>query len=345
MTPTPPLHVTIGTALAGLAGGAVFAYAHLPVPWLAGPMFVVALLAVAGVNVDVPLLLRDIGFLFGSVSLGATVTPEALQAIARYPASVIGLALSVVATVWLCGRMLERVFGWDRATSFLSCVPGALSMVLAMAADSNSDVRKIAIVQAVRLFALVVGLPLVIQSFAAAAPLTNKAVVTPLGMLILFLAAYGAALIFYKRIANPMFLCGMVTSTVLHVSGLVPGELPEPITIAGMALVGIYAGVRFRGATFRMVVRYFVPALAVFAVALIISGLTAYAVHKVTGLDLAAVLVAFAPGGAEAMIMMGAAMGLDTLYVSTHHVLRTVGLNAVTPFFAPKRADADTPAA
>ena len=49
--------------------------------------------------------------------------------------------------------------------------------------------------------------------------------------------------------------------------------------------------------------------------------------------------MAFAPGGVEAMIMMGAAMGLDTLYISTHHVIRSVALNLVTPFFAPGRKD------
>ncbi|MCA0423592.1 MAG: AbrB family transcriptional regulator [Proteobacteria bacterium] len=341
MRAQPSLVVTGRTLAAGLAGGVIFAVGHLPVPWLAGPMFAVALLALLDIKVEMPTVLRDIGFLFGSVSLGATVTPEALQTITRYPVSVAFLALSVFATVFLSGRMLEKVYGWDRPTAFLASVPGALSMVMALAAASSGDVRRIAIVQAVRLFALVIGLPLVINAVVVIGPVGDAPIVTPAAMLVLFLTAYVASLIFGKRIANPMFLCGMITSTLLHVTDLIPGRLPEPVTIAGMMLVGVFAGVRFQGATFRMVASYFAPALMVLMIALAICLVTAFAVYELTGLDPAAILVAFAPGGAEAMIMTGAAMGLDTLYVSTHHVLRTVGLNTVTPFFAPGRPDAE----
>lgn len=340
MRERPSLAITGRTLAVGLAGGVVFTLAHLPVPWLAGPMFTVAILALLDVKVDMPLVLRDIGFMFGSVSLGSTVTPEALQTIARYPVSVAGLVISVFATVFLCGRMLEKVYGWDRPTAFLASVPGALSMVMALASASSGDVRRIAIVQAVRLFALVIGLPLVINAVVVIGPVGDAAVVTPGAMLVLFLTAYVAALIFGGRMANPMFLCGMISSTLLHVTGLIPGRLPEPVTIAGMMLVGVFAGVRFQGATFRMVASYFGPAMMVLLIALVICGVTAFGVYELTGLDPAAILVAFAPGGAEAMIMTGAAMGLDTLYVSTHHVLRTVGLTAVTPYFAPGRAEA-----
>lgn len=332
---------TLKTLTVGLAGGAAFAYFNLPVPWLAGAMFAVATMAMADIPVDMPLKLRDAGFLFGSVSLGATVTPDALQTIARYPLSLIGLTVTIFATVFFCGRTLERFYGWDRPTAFLASVPGALSMVMALASSSSGDVRRIAIVQAVRLFALVIGLPMAINATMVVAPPVNHTMVSPAGMMVLFLVAFTVATVMERRIPNPMFLAGMVSSTLLHVSGLIPGELPQPVTVAGMLLVGIFAGVRFAGTTVRMLVSYMGPALIVLAVGLVISAGMSFLIHKLTGLNLAVVLVAFAPGGAEAMIMMGAAMGLDTLYVSTHHVLRTVGLNAVTPFFAPKRPDAD----
>ncbi len=329
-------------ALAGsVAGGALFAAAGLPVPWLAGSMVLVAALAMAGVSVAMPATLRDLGFLFAGASLGATVTPEALATIQRYPISLIGLAASVIVSVALARRMLERRFGWDTPTAFLASVPGALSMVMALAAESSGDVRKIAIVQSVRLFVLVAVLPLALN-LAPAPPLRGPLpMVSAPGMAVLFAAILAVSgVLALLRYANPMFLGAMVTSTVLHVTDLIPGDMPEPLAFAGMFLIGMFCGVRFQGTRPRELVAIIHPALMVLCVALAVSAVFAALVHWMTGLPLAAVMVAFAPGGVEAMILMGAAMGLDTLYISTHHVLRALGLNAVTPLFAPRRPDA-----
>lgn len=333
---------TAGTMLAALIGGALFNVLGMPVSWLAGPMILIAALAMYGVPLRLPPLLRDLGLMTAGVSLGSTVTAEALSTVQRYPWSLVGLVISIFLTVSSSKLILERLFGWDRATAFLASVPGALSMVMAIAAESTGDVRRIAVVQAVRLFALVAVMPLAISIGSAARPVisTQAAVVSPLGMLAMFLATFLVVAAMTKlRFANPLFLGGMMTGTVLHVTGLVPGELPELMTKAGMMVIGVFAGARFVGTTPRDVLRILVPGLVVLSVAMALSLATAMIVHWGTGLKLAEVLVAFAPGGLEAMVIMGAAMGLDTLYISTHHVIRAVGLNIVAPIFAPRRVE------
>ncbi len=50
------------------------------------------------------------------------------------------------------------------------------------------------------------------------------------------------------------------------------------------------------------------------------------------GVRPAEAIVAFAPGGLEAMVVLGMAMGLDPLYLASHHVGRFVVIAAVTPF-------------
>lgn len=333
-----PALVPILTTLAGgIAGGAGFAALHLPVPWLAGPMVAVAALAMMAVPVAMPPTLRDLGFLFAGASLGATITPEALAMIARYPVSLIGLAVSAVVTVTISSLLLRRYYGWDAPTAYLASVPGALSMVMAVAVNSGGDIRKIAVVQAVRVFALVAILPLALNLAAAAPVKPPVALISAGGLAMLFLAIFAATyLIGLLKFANPMFLGAMITSTVVHVTDLIPGDLPDVLTFTGMFIIGMFCGVRFEGTTPRELVTILKPAVTVLSIALVISGLFATGVHLVTQLPLAAVLVAFAPGGVEAMILMGAAMGLDTLYISTHHVLRAFGLNAVAPVFAPR---------
>lgn len=325
------------TLVVATAGGAAFSALGWPVAWLSGPMIAVAALAMTGAPVRFTPTFRDLAFLLAGTSLGSTVTPDALAAIARYPASILGLTISVVASVVVSSYLLERLFGWDRPTAFLASVPGALSMVMALAAESSGDIRRIALVQSVRLFVLVAVLPHAITHGigVTAAPPAHETV-SAAGLAVLFTAALALTAIFSRfRIANPTFLGAMLSSTGLHVSGLVPGEVPDLVMQVGTLLIGAFCGVRFVGTTLRMLVTTLVPGLCVLGIALAIAAAFSFGVHRLTGLDLSAVLVAFAPGGLEAMVLMGAAMGLDTLYISTHHILRAIGLMLLTPLVAP----------
>ena len=57
---------------------------------------------------------------------------------------------------------LVHVSGWDRETAFYAAVPGALSYVIAVAATTSADIRKVAVSQSIRIFLLVAALPAII---------------------------------------------------------------------------------------------------------------------------------------------------------------------------------------
>jgi len=309
----------------------------IPVASLSGSMVAVAVLAMAGFPVQLPPWLRDFGLMTAGLSLGSTITAEALATIQRYPVSLLGLALTVFVTVAASKAILERRFGWDRATAFLAAVPGALSMVMALAVETAADVKRVAVAQAVRLFTLVAILPLAVSATGAAVTLREQTVVSPPGMAVLYGATFATiAVMTALRFAKPTFLGGLVAGAAFHVSNLVPGGFPSGLAWGSMVLVGIVSGLRFMGARPREVLNIFVPAVIVLIVAMCTSAIGAVAIHVVTGLRLAEILVAFAPGGVEAMVLIGAGLGLDTLLIATHHVARAVGLNMVAPLFAPR---------
>ncbi len=329
------LRTTATTILAGGLGAVLFELAGLPVPWLSGSMIFVALLAIAGVPISLPALWRDFGLIVSGVALGSTITPEALATVARYPLSLIGLVCSLAATIYGSKLILQKLFHWDAETAFLASVPGAMSTVLVLAAESGADARRVAVVQGIRLLALVAVTPTLISATSSVASVAPSDTVSAGGMGFVFLASFVFAEIMARfRAANPLFLGGMVVGMVLHITGLVHGALPLPLINAGMLLVGIYCGLRFEGTSLRFLGSLLVPSLAALLAALAVSLCFSVAINLVTGLRFAEVIVALAPGGVEAMILLGAAMGLDTLYISTHHVVRTVVLNMVTPFFS-----------
>ena len=55
--------------------------------------------------------------------------------------------------------------------------------------------------------------------------------------------------------------------------------------------------------------------------------------HWITGMDLIAILIAFAPGGLETMAAMSVILGIDPTFVASHHVARLLMLTAIVPIF------------
>ena len=56
-------------------------------------------------------------------------------------------------------------------------------------------------------------------------------------------------------------------------------------------------------------------------------------------------LVAFAPGGLEAMTVLALILGLDPLYVGIHHLVRFLGIGLVVPFVVAWLQRGDPPQA
>ena len=61
--------------------------------------------------------------LISGASIGAAVTPEALAAMARYPSSLVVLALGVVAISLASMLWLTLVARWRRADALLASAP------------------------------------------------------------------------------------------------------------------------------------------------------------------------------------------------------------------------------
>jgi hypothetical protein len=58
----------------------------------------------------------------------------------------------------------------------------------------------------------------------------------------------------------------------------------------------------------------------------------ALALERLTGLPFTALILAFAPGGLAEMTLVSLALGIDTAFVSTHHLFRMLILVLGAPF-------------
>ena len=67
--------------------------------------------------------------------------------------------------------------------------------------------------------------------------------------------------------------------------------------------------------------------------AMLVSVCFAFAASKMFGVSFGTALIAYAPGGQDAMMVLALALGVDPIFVSAHHLARYFLINASLPFF------------
>jgi uncharacterized protein len=323
--------------VAGL-GGLVFHSLGLPAAWLSGAAIAGILWGMTRWAKPMPRGLVDIAMLISGSAMGAAVTPEAIAAIGRYPGSLILLVIGVVAISGASSLWLMRISGWRKADAVLASAPGALSTVMAVAADRKADVPSVAIVQNVRLLFLVVLLPaLVVLTGEAGAgsrlvgiglPIADAA---SIGIMLLLGLIIGEIL---KKlnVAAPLLLGATIVSALGHGTGAIDGVMPPAIATCGLVLIGLFIAGRFRNIQRSALKKALVASIGSFAMGMTVAAVFAAVAARVAGVSFANSLVAFAPGGLEAMTVLALVLGLDPLYVGIHHLARFLGIAFVLPF-------------
>jgi uncharacterized protein len=327
------MHAILTLVIAG-AGGALFSLAGLPAAWLAGSMVAVT----AAVLLRFPAAIYDPArtavFIILGIQIGGSIGEDTLQRMANWPESLAILSLTVVAVTW-CGYWFFRRFhGWDRATSLFSSVPGALSLTLLLADQARADMPRVTIVQGIRLFFLVAVLPLVIDAAgnggsAAAAAAASSSLRD--ATILVAAGSAGAFLAHRARMPAGLVLGAMAASAAAKIGGLVDGPLTDALLLPAYVVLGAMIGARFRGFEPSRIARLLLAGITGFLIAMVIALAGAVAAHRLSDLPLALTLVAFAPGGLEAMTIMAFALDLDPAYVGAMQIARYVGISLLLP--------------
>ncbi|SMY09123.1 AbrB family transcriptional regulator [Flavimaricola marinus] len=321
------------TLLAGAVGASAFTALGVPAGSLIGASLAVALLgAIAGIG-QMPERLRDLAFVVIGLSLGGGIDTRFGEQVAEWALSLGFLVVSLAATLALGAWVLSRLFGFDRQTAVLATCPGTMSNVIALGIEGRGDVTAIMTLQVLRLLVLVTLVPPVASYLEASPvdlPVRDFMGLGPLA--VLMLAAYAVGL-FGQRIGVPAacLLAGLLLSGSAHATGVIHGAVPDWVVFAGFALTGATLGTRITKVGLRSLSLFLRAGSALMVVTLSVSLIFAYVTASVSGLPLAEVWIAFAPGGVEAMAAIGLSLGYDPAFVALHHFVRILALVLLLP--------------
>jgi membrane AbrB-like protein len=341
------------TIAVAAAGGLALGLMGMPAGFLSGSILSVACASLAGRPMLIPMpLMRALLVLIG-MSLGSVVTPATLNGMATYPLSIAALIVAMAAVSYSGAAYLRIVHGWDTLTAYLAAAPGGLSQVLGLAAEFNLDLRGIAIVQTMRVVIIAVGLPAGLSVLGLVGHTTrsiggafNPAQLDELAILVA--ASTAAAFIAYRiRFPGGLLFGAMLTSAALHGSGLIHVVMPWWVTNTAMIGFGAVTGSRFAGTPLRLLLHFIGAAFGSFAVAVAITAAFAAGLVGILALPIAEVMIAYAPGAVDAMMLLALALNLDPVYVGAHHLVRiffiSMSMPLVARFARPPQLPGDAP--
>ena len=330
-------------------GGLSFGLAGIPAGYLSGSILAVAIAALSGRPMHMPAPMVRVLIVLIGTSLGAVVTPETLRGVTTYPASIAVLVAATIVISVAGTAYLRVVHGWDRLTAYLASVPGGLSQVMALAIEFKADVRAIAIVQTIRVIILSVCLPAL---FAALGLVAAGATGRPrppfdgsqIRELAILLAVSTVSAIVAHRVRFPggLLFGAMLASAALHGTDTLHVMMPSWVYFTVMVAFGAVSGARFANTPVRLLLRFTGAAFGVFAVAVVITAGFAMLVLAMLDVPVAEVMVAYAPGAVDAMLLLALALNFDPVYVGTHHLVRIFFVMAATPLIVRMGARAKT---
>jgi len=328
----------IVTLAIGALGGALFAWLRLPAPWLAGSMIAVTAAVLAGVPTAIYNPARIAVFILLGVQIGGSISHETLQRMTGWPGSLVVLAATVAAVTASGYGLFWGLYKWDRTTALFSSVPGALSLTLLLADEARADMPRVTIVQCIRLFFLVAVLPSLIgfgtaESMATAAG-EGASLAIKDALILVAAGSLGGFIAQKAKVPAGLILGPLLASAAVRLVGLVSGPLSSLLLFPGYVILGAMIGVRFQSFEPRLVARLLSAGVVGFALAMIVAFAGAFAAHRISAVPLPLTLVAFAPGGLEAMTIMAFALNLDPAYVGGMQIARYVAISLVLPFAA-----------
>jgi membrane AbrB-like protein len=350
MRPAPTLSLKLArlveSILIGAAGGFLFNAAKFPAGWLAGSMVFSAVAALAGRSIYVPGVLARVCSIAIGITIGGVVTPQTLHGMTTWPLSIAMVSVSVVAATAATVTYLTRVHGWNMLTAVFASTPGGLGQVMALATEEgrDCDIRGVAIVQTLRVLILAVVVPATLSlaglAGAVRLPVSPTAIADAPGAFAILIGAATVVGFGLLRLGFPggLVFGPLLASAVLHGGGFVNVALPLWVSTAAMVGLGTVSGGRFTGTPFRLLLGYLGAALGAFAVSLIVAAAIGAGVTLVTPLPISDLIVAYAPGAVDAMMILALALHLDPVFVGAHHLTRvfvvSVGLPILAHYFS-----------
>ena len=324
------------TLAVGAVGGFIALLLHVPTPWMIGSMLATMVCTLSGVPLRLSAEPQRLTSVLISAMIGCSFTADIFANAGRWGISMMAVAVFTVIATLAIAQYLSRVARFGPVTSFFASAPGDVANMVIAGRAMGGDDRVIALVHALRMALLTLIVPFAL--LLAGTELSGTTVRAHLvdltifdGGILLACAVGGYFLGCLVKSPLGIMFAPMILSAIAHLTGFTSARAPSGITDISQIVIGAGVGCRFFGYGIRRVIQVLGQGGVSNLLLLLAAGGVAWALSVATGLNLTALVLSFAPGSLSQMTLISLSMGLDTAFVTTHHIVRLICIIVVTP--------------
>lgn len=309
---------------ATLVAGTALAQTRVPLPWMIGPMAMCIAISMSGTRVEVPAITRPIGQLVVGITVGAFLTPAALEAIGQqFGAMLIAVAVTMVGGL-LAALLLMRLARLDGISANLASIPCGPVEMAALAERYGVDAGPIVFSQILRIVLLVLLVPpvLALAGGSAVMPPAPEHLGAIGTVLVLLVGLIGGFLFRLIRVTSPFFLGPLCSIALLTAAGAPIHVLPNWIVAGSQVLLGVWLGCTFDRALVTKAGRVVLATFVSTGLLLSICAAMALIFSQFAGIRWKTMILATAPGSVTEMALTAQVLGEGVALVTAFHVTR-----------------------
>jgi membrane AbrB-like protein len=334
----PGAFTPVATALAlGLVGGIVAWWLRVPLAWMIGPMVATAAASVTGARLLQIPGGRQLGQAIVGLAIGLRMTPAVLAGTTALAPAIVVATIGVIAVTTAAAFLLRPLGRVDARTAFFATAAAGMADMALVARRHGGDADAVATVHAIRVFVVVLVVPVLVVGFGTGgsieeAPVAGAHPAAWLAML------PGAVLCAYALtplgFPNPWLVGPMFGAAGFAALAPFPVAVPWGALVAAQLAIGIALGVRFRRESLARLPRVAFAGLAIALLLVAAAAAGGAMLAAATGLPFAAAFLAVAPAGITEMVLTAKIMRLDATAVTAFQIVRIAVIAAtILPMF------------
>ncbi len=319
--------VILAIAIGGV-GGFVFNWLKMPLAWMLGSCMFSTVAAFAGLRVGMRVQLRQGMVIILGVLLGSGFSPDLVQRLGQWAVSLGVVSVMTLTGATICYFWLRRFTDWNKPTCYFAAMPGGLNDMTLLGGAMGGQERSIALAHALRILTVVMTIPVWYRLVNGAQTSVLTMVHGPTGndwkdyAVLIGCGVAGAAVGRLLRLPAAFMMGPMILSAVAHLGGLTNSRPPGELVAAAQVVVGAGIGCRFVGAAIDKLHKEMAASIGAAIIMILCAVIFAKISVAITGLNLDATILSYAPGGFAEMSLIGLALGIEVAMVATHHLFR-----------------------
>jgi membrane AbrB-like protein len=312
----------------GGVGGFIFNWLKMPLAWMLGSCMFTTVAAFAGLRVGMRVQLRQGMIIILGVLLGSGFSADLARQLGQWAVSLGIVSLMTLSAATLCYFWLRHFTDWNKPTCYFAAMPGGLNDMTILGGAMGGEERAIALAQALRILTVVMTIPVWYRLVNGAQTSVLTMVRGPTGndwrdyAILIACGIAGAAVARLLRLPAAFMMGPMFLSAAVHLGGFTASRPPGELVAAAQVVVGAGIGCRFVGAAIDKLHKEMAASIGAAVIMIIVAVVFAKISVAITGLNLDATVLSYAPGGFAEMSLIGLALGIEVAMVATHHLFR-----------------------